>query len=191
MARLCAALLLSLSAIVAHGRTGEPVTVAGAEFAAAASLAERRLPLAGTGIARYGYFIKVYAAALYAPEGLEPPALLSGDHPLRLEIHYLRELEAKVLAEAAEKVLKRQLPPARYQELQARIDRFHGFYQDVAEGDRYAMQYAPGAGTTLLRNGRPVGSVEGADFAAAYFGIWLGGNPLSEDLRTALLGTGD
>lgn len=191
MARLCVALLLTLAASVAQGRTGDPVTVAGAQFAPAASLAERRLPLAGTGIARYGYFIKVYAAALYAPEGVGAPALLSGEHPLRLEIHYLRELEAKVLAEAAEKVLERQLPAALFQELRPRIDRFHGFYQDVAEGDRYAMEYVPGAGTTLLRNGRPVGSVEGADFAAAYFGIWLGGDPLSEDLRTALLGTGD
>ena len=191
MARLCVALLLVLTVTAAQGRSGDTVTVAGAEFATAASLAERRLPLAGTGIARYGYFIKVYAAALYAPEGVGAPALLSGEQPLRLEIHCLRELEAKVLAEAAEKVLKRQLPAARYQELQPRIERFHDLYQDVSEGDRYAMEYAPGAGTTLLRNGRPVGSVEGADFAAAYFGIWLGGEPLSEDLRTALLGNGD
>jgi hypothetical protein len=30
--------------------------------------------------------------------------------------------------------------------------------------------------------------VEGRDFARAYFGIWLGDEPLSSNLRNALLG---
>jgi hypothetical protein len=36
-------------------------------------------------------------------------------------------------------------------------------------------------------NGTPLGVVEGADFAAAYFAIWLGPKPISDSLKAQLL----
>jgi hypothetical protein len=46
----------------------------------------------------------------------------------------------------------------------------------------------PGAGTELALNGNRLGVVEGADFAAAYFRIWLGDSPVDTRLRDQLLG---
>jgi hypothetical protein len=36
-------------------------------------------------------------------------------------------------------------------------------------------------------NGTPLIVIEGADFAAAYFGIWLGREPIDEKLKRDLL----
>jgi hypothetical protein len=40
----------------------------------------------------------------------------------------------------------------------------------------------------LSLNGESLVTIPGADFAKAYFGIWLGPDALDADLRTALLG---
>jgi hypothetical protein len=60
-------------------------------------------------------------------------------------------------------------------------------YEDVVAGDRYALTYRPDLGTELSKNGRHLRTIPGADFAAAYFGIWLGDAPLDDALRDQLL----
>jgi hypothetical protein len=60
-------------------------------------------------------------------------------------------------------------------------------YRGVAPGDRYAIAYAPGRGTTLLWNGEERVTIPGADFAAVYFAVWLGDDPLDASLRRQLL----
>ena len=63
----------------------------------------------------------------------------------------------------------------------------NGLYQDVEPGDRYALTYIPGVGTELSLNGEPQGLVEGREFSAALFGIWIGGTAMDEVLREELL----
>ena len=66
---------------------------------------------------------------------------------------------------------------------------FYGFFRDVKPGDRYSINYLPEKGTELRFNENPLGDVPGADFAAAYFGIWLGDEPISTGFRDRLLDT--
>jgi hypothetical protein len=49
------------------------------------------------------------------------------------------------------------------------------------------LTYIPGKGTELALNGESKGVVEGDDFAAALFSIWLGSKPISESLKKELL----
>ena len=60
--------------------------------------------------------------------------------------------------------------------------------QHVQPGDRYSLTYIPGVGTELALNGTPRGVIEGADFAAAIFSLWLGENPFDRQFKQALLG---
>ena len=95
------------------------------------------------------------------------------------------DVSAERLREAADTVLRRQqvdLAP-----LAARVARLHAAYRDVAEGDRFTLCHAPQTGTTLLLNGEALVSIEGDDFAQAYFGIWLGEEPIAPRLREAVL----
>jgi len=144
------------------------------------------LPLRGLGLARYLFTIKVYVAALYLDERVPSEAVLS-DVPKRLELQYFHPVSGPDFGRAAEEVMARNVPAAAMIALRPKIDRLHALYQDVKPGDRYALTYVPGIGTELALNGIPKGTIEGADFASAYFTIWLGPRPISEALKTQML----
>ena len=160
--------------------------VEGASFETAREVAGERLHLEGAAVFRYLLF-KVYAAALYLPAGVPDTQVLDARVARRLEVVYFRDIDATDLARAANTVLERGLDAQQLDALRDRIATLHEAYRDVAAGDRVALDYAPGAGTTLQFNGQPVVNIEGADFARAYFSIWLGDSPMDADLRAALL----
>ncbi|HSA61768.1 MAG TPA: chalcone isomerase family protein [Nitrospiraceae bacterium] len=144
------------------------------------------MPLRGVGLAKFLRTIKVYVGALYLQPGVEPDMVLS-DVPKRLELSYFRALKAGDFGQAADKVLADNVPPATIATLKPRIERMHRLYEDVKPGDRYGLTYLPGVGTELALNGQRKGIIEGADFAAAYFAIWLGPDPINEALKEGLL----
>lgn len=134
------------------------------------------------------FFIKGYVAALYLGPGATPETVLR-DVPKRLEIEYLRDFRAEQFAEATRQFVARNVDAATYARLRPKIERLNGLYRDVKAGDRYALTYVPGWGCELALNGEALGRIQGEDFQAAVFSIWLGPDPVSEDLRRDLLGT--
>jgi hypothetical protein len=144
------------------------------------------LPLMNTGLLRYRYFIKAYVAALYTKEGVAPRTVLE-DVPKRLEIEYFYAIKGKDFAKSTYKGIEVNVDAETYEELQPRIEEINTLYRDVEPGDRYALTYLPGVGTELALNGEPLGLVEGAEFAAAMFSIWLGDSPIDESLKKQLL----
>jgi hypothetical protein len=154
------------------------------------SVGASELRLHGTGLLRYRVFIKGYVAALYLDRSI-PGEVTSGavlgDAPRRLEIEYFWSIPAAGFAKATVDGVSRNADRATFESLRPRIDRLNALYEDVAPGDRYALTYLPGTGTELAMNGRRLGVIEGADFSAALFAIWLGDEALDESLRTQLL----
>jgi hypothetical protein len=84
--------------------------------------------------------------------------------------------------------LVRNLDAETRDKLDPQIQEMYKLYRDVAAGDRCAFMYIPGAGTSLLINGKRQGIVTGAEFAKAYFSIWFGEKPLDAGLKQQLLG---
>jgi len=164
-----------------HALTIEKVT-----FAESAQAGPVTLALHNAAQLRYLKVIKAYVAALYLPEGIKPGQVLS-DVPKRLELHYLVSIKGSDFSKGAEPTLERNQTPTELARLRKRIDRINAVYRDVKPGDRYALTYLPGQGTELALNGAPLVVIEGADFAAAYFGIWLGRKPIDEKLKRDLL----
>jgi hypothetical protein len=144
------------------------------------------LSLHGASPLHYLKLLPVYVAGLYLPEGAGPQHVLS-DIPKQLEIGYLVPIKGSDFGKGAQPILERNQTPAAMAQLQSRIDRINAAYRDVKPGDRYALTYLPGRGTELALNGVPLITLEGADFASAYFGIWLGRQPIDEGLKRALL----
>ncbi len=180
----CLPLLFALALLAAP-----PVRAAqieGVEFAQTARVAGAELPLRGLGLLRYRVLFKAYVGALYLPAGI-PLARVLDDVPKRLELHYFWKIDGADFGPAAEQLLERQLAPAELAPLRARIAELHARYRDVSPGDRYALSYAPGSGTTLALNGAAIAAIPGADFARAYFGIWLASDPLDGAFRDQLL----
>lgn len=163
------------------------VEIDGVRFERQTSIDGTAFELRTVGSLRWLFF-KGYAAALYLT-GEDPASNALGDVPKRLELHYFREIPGASIGDAAQQILERNLSASALRAVQARVDRIGKLYVDITPGDRYALTYRPGVGTQLAFNGTPVGTIPGADFAAAYFAIWLGADPIDVDLRDQLVGT--
>ena len=162
------------------------LSVENISFADSTTIGSKPVPLRNAALLRYLKFIKAYVAALYLPEGIKAEDVLS-DVPKRLEISYLVSVKGPDFDKGAAPVLERNQTPAELAKLQRRIDRINAAYKDVKSGDRYSLTYLPGRGTELALNGTPLIVIEGSDFAAAYFGVWLGREPIDEKLKRDLL----
>ena len=182
MVRKAAAVLALLACLPA--RSAE---IEGVRFRQGIELAGQTLPLRGAGLLRWRWVFKGYVAALYLPADT-PASDVLGDVPRRLEIEYFWAISGRQFREAAEDLLADTLSPAEQAALAERLARLNGAYRDVEPGDRYALDYVPGTGTTLRWNGAALITVPGADLASAYFSMWLGDSPLDASLRTQLLG---
>lgn len=166
------------------------VTHAGHAFAGDWSTNGASLKLHNTALLKVGLVFKVYVAGLYLSDPADAKRVLE-DVPKRLEIVYLRDLEARVLIDAADDYLKKNHTAVEIATIKSRLDDINKLYADVKEGDRYTLTYLPGTGSELALNGKPLGTIPGADFAKMYFGIWLGPGCVKPDFRNALLKTAD
>lgn len=145
------------------------------------------LQLRGAGLYYYKLFIKAAAAGLYLDDRATSGEVLT-DVAKRLEMHYFWSVKSQDLVKGTEALLARNVPAERLTTLRPQIDAMSALYRDVQAGDRCALTYVPGIGTTLALNGQTLGAVPGRDFAAAYFSIWFGDKPLDVGLRKKLLG---
>lgn len=178
--------LCLLLAMLCAAPPAAAVEVAGERFEERVDSGDASLDLCSAHLFRWKRIIKAYVAALYLgdcttlPE--RPPATAQ-----RLELAYQRGFSAPQFAEAADTVLQRSFEPRVLAPLRERIARLHAAYRPVVAGDRYTLTWRPGVGTELALNGKPLVVVPGADFAAAYFAIWLGSDPADAGLRDRLL----
>jgi len=179
-----------LAALVAAGApldTSFAYEVGGVRFSERVPAGDSDLVLTGAGILRYKVVFRGYAAALYLPPGTPEAAALSGVAK-RLEFEYFWSIPGPEFGKAAEPILRRNAGERAVASLRERIDRLNHHYRDIKPGDRYALTFVPGRGTELSLNGTPLVTIEGDDFAAAYFAIWLGPDPIDRDLKKHLLG---
>ncbi len=177
-------LLLCVSA----GNLASAAEIANVRFADSYRLGDLALRLNNVALMRYKGIFKAMVAGLYIPDGTPPNRILN-DVPKRLEIEYFWSLKAKDIVKASEKLLADNVDQQTLRELRPRLDRMSTLYEDVRPGDRYALTYVPGRGTSLSLNGELKGAVPGDDFAAAYFSIWLGEQPMNTALKRKLLDT--
>lgn len=160
--------------------------IEGAYFGKAFTRDDLSLSLIGAGLLRYWGF-KAYVGAFYLEEGCTIDEALS-DRAKRIEIEYLRPIKGKDFGPATNKGIAQNVDVETYKRLRPQIDYHNSLYEDVQPGDRYSLTYIPGKGTELALNGEPKGIIEGADFAAAIFSIWLGPKPINESFKNQILG---
>lgn len=187
--RLHKVLALVISATYLSAQTARATEIEGVQFAEHYQWQETELRLSGVGLLRYRVFIKGYAAALYLGQQVAPERALDRV-PRRLEIEYFWSISADKLSEAMFEGIARNVDAQMLQRLMETIERFSALYEDVEPGDRYALTYIPGVGTELALNGERKGLIEGDDFSAALFSIWLGERAFDAALRKRLLAEG-
>ena len=156
---------------------------------ASTAMAIEGLALRGSGSITYMGFIDVYDAALFTEDGDAATDIMDPELSKCLRLDYKLALSAKDFIQAADTVLKRQHPPQTLQRVNQEISALNKAYLPVKQGDRYQLCYdGKRKGTTLSLNRQKLITIDSADFASIYFGIWLGPRePIDERLRDSLL----
>src|SRR6266508_1360042 len=176
--------ILSCAVAAAVALAGE---VAGVRMPDTITVEGKTLKLNGMGLRKKVMF-KVYVAGLYLENKSNAPLMVvSSEQVKQMQLHVLRSLKAAQVTEAIEEGFEKN-SKAQMGALKDRLKKFNAMFADVAEGDQILMTYVPGKGTSVSIKGTEKGTVEGKDFADALFNVWLGRNPVQEDLKKALLG---
>ncbi len=177
------AALLALSVAAASSAA----EVAGVKLPDTETLDGKALKLNGAGLRKKAFF-KVYVAGLYVETPSKDAAtLISSNQVKSMRLHILRNLKGSQITDAIEEGFERNSKAALPQ-LQPRLDKLAKMIPDVAEGDQIWLTWIPDEGTRVTVRGTNVGTIEGRDFADALFSVWLGPEPVQEDLKKGLLG---
>jgi hypothetical protein len=163
--------------------------LAGVTMPESTAIEGKTLKLNGMGLRKRMMF-KVYVAGLYLERpSKDPSALISSEQTKQMQLSILRSLGGSKITEAISEGFDRN-SKAQMGALKARLERFNAMFPDVEKGDVILMTYIPGRGTGVSVKGVEKGTIEGKDFADALFAVWLGPDPVQEDLKKALLGGG-
>lgn len=186
MQKLFVVVCLILSASVANG-----MEVGGVDVAEeVVNESGTTLLLNGAGI-RKKLFFSIYVAQLYLENRQdEVQAVMADDGARRIVMHFLYDKVGKdKLIEGWQDGFSANNSEEQLGALQAKIDEFNSYFdEDMVAGDTASFDYLPGIGTVVKIKSNHKGTIQGKDFNDALLSIWLGKEPVSSDLRKALLG---
>jgi len=153
---------------------------------------DRQLVLNGAGLRTRAIF-DVYAIGLYLPEKKAAAAdAVAAAGPKRVAIHMLRDVGADQFTDALMDGMKDNHSEAEMKALDPRVKQLGAIMAEMKEakkGMRITLDWVPGTGTAVTVNGKATGlPIQGEDFYRALLRIWLGDNPVQDDLKKALLG---
>jgi len=172
---------------------GLAADVAGVRFADSAEvLPGQALALNGAGLRKRAFF-DVYAMGLYvAQRRTAAPEVIALPGAKRVAIQMLRDVGADQFTGALVEGMKDNLSEAEYRAVDGRVQQLVAIMAQVKEakkGMQIALDWVPSAGTRISIDGKPAGApIAGEDFYRALLRIWLGDQPVSADLKKALLG---
>jgi hypothetical protein len=146
------------------------------------------LALNGAGARDYGFLkIRVYVAALYLtkPER-SSTAILGSTEPKALHLKFLRNVSRADTVAAWQHYFEQNCAaPCKLP--QTEIDAFKLLVPESPLGDTQTYLFRAD-GVELLRNGKSLGTVRGAEFARLLLATWIGAAPTTPELKQALLG---
>lgn len=159
---------------VAHANVAPPAQVAAALPGA---------KWAGSSRMRF-WGLDVYDATLFVTPDFRGASF--EQHPLVLELTYLRSLRGKAIAERSMKEMRRAATVAPEQE-QRWLAAMQEAFPDVRAGDKLTGLHRPDTGAQFWLNGQVRADIADPVFSRLFFGIWLANTTSEPALRAALL----
>jgi len=179
--------VLAALALVLSTTTAEARRCGGVNFPGQVTVSGTQLTLNGLGIREATVFnVDVYVAALYVEAtGHDGNALSDSETKKSLVLRFVRDVDGSDIQEAWTEGFQHQGHASSYR---AQMRRLNGWMSDMSDGDSMTFTYEPGTGLTVSVRGQRKGTIEGAEFAHAFFRIWLGSHPPNRGLKVGLLG---
>jgi hypothetical protein len=177
IARFLGASLLSASLLAPWSTTRADIVPAPVK----AELPDARL--SGEGVMRW-LGLKVYSAQLWTAAGVRADQPTS--QPLALDLRYATGLKGEAIAERS----MQEIEKLGYGDATRRsrwLSELKRLMPNVAADDRLTGILEPRRGVVFFHNDKPIGRIDDADFASAFFLIWLDERTTAPSLRTSLL----
>ena len=169
------------------------VTVDGVNLPDSVQVAGQNLTLNGAGLRSKFCLIGVYVAALYLPQkSHDAKAIVQAQEPRRIAMKMTRGVGSDTMVKAFHEGVERNLSPQELAALKSKLDQLDQSFakvKELKEGDEIDLDFGADGVTTTSYNGQVMNAIPGADLAAALMNIWLGKNPVQDDLKKELLGT--
>lgn len=183
-----AALLLALASTQALA-----ATVSGVKVDDQVTVAGKSLVLNGAGLRTKYLLADVYVAALYLPQkSTDASQIIGGQEPRRISMTMKRDVDTATMVKAFHEGVSKNLSAAELAALKPKLDQLDQSFRTVKalkSGDVINLDFGADGGTRVSYNGQPQDAIAGTDLSAALLGIWLGKNPVQDDLKKELLGT--
>lgn len=132
----------------------------------------------------YHYGAPVYAARLFVGAGAFSPERL--DHPFALRLRFAQAVRGRALAEDFGRQM-RDMGLAKTAEITDWQLRLGEILPDCPAGSSLILVYLPTGETRIFLSGTRYGTIEGREFAHAFFGLWLDPSTAMPGLREGLL----
>ena len=180
---LNAALVVAVSLLLTPARAA---SLAGVAMPDSATVAGQTLQLNGLGL-REKLYIDIYVAGLYTAQPTRDGiAAAAADEPKRIVLHFVYAVSKSQMSDSFKEGFERS-PGA----TAGQIAQTANFLPDtINKGDEVEIDYVPGTGTSFTIAGRKYGTIAGAAYMKALFGIFIGPHPPTADLKEGMLGSG-
>ena len=183
---------LLLAAIAAFSlNLAQAAELEGFKFDDKVKLGNAELVINGTGVrSKFG---KRYAMALYLPAKTgDAKAALAAKGPKRVAISLIKDVSGDTFANAVSGGINDNSSDAEKAALKDRVKQLVDTVVALGEikaGTGIVFDWIPEQGMVLTVGGKPVGQpTAGEDFYTALLRVWLGEDPVQNDLKQALLG---
>lgn len=164
--------------------------IQGVKVPPSVSVNGQTLPLNGAGLRTFSLLmvpIKIYVAAFYAPGPLKSEtAVLASPGPMEFSFTFLRAVDASDVARAWSSQFAASVSYT-YAGYEKDRDAFVGMFGALQSGGVQTVRFV-GSDTLIFDQGAQKGTIAGRDFQRAFLSMWFGSNPVSADLKAALLG---
>ncbi len=150
------------------------------------------LVLNGGGLRSEFGLVSVYVAGLYVPaKSADADAIINSKQPRRVVLVMKRGLGAERMLKAFHKGIEKNLSDTELAALTPQLnelDRVMREIKEVHENDVIALDFDAAGGVQLSVNGQRKDAIAGPDLGPSMLKVWLGNNPVQDDLKKALLG---
>lgn len=182
---------LSIMLLIAATQVNAQVTVSGVTMPGTLKVGNNNLVLNGAGI-RVKLFMDIYVAGLYVTaKSNNGEAIAKANDASAVKLQITSSLVTsdrmkEAILEGFKKSTGGNTAP-----VQAKIDRFVKLFslEPIVKGNVFDLQYTPGTGVQVYKNGKLLETIDGLDFKTALWGIWLGNDPADKGLKAGMLGT--
>lgn len=183
--------LLSVALLISIPCLAQAIQVKGVDIApqVTQSVSKQTLVLNGTGV-RTKFVFSIYVGALYlTKQSKDPGQIMSNPDSKRIYMHFLYDrIEKEKMVNGWLSGFEDNMDEVSFGKLKPKIDQFNQAFGDTVKGDVVIIDFIDDKETIVNINQQEKTRIPGGDFQKALLSVWLGKEPVDNDLKKAMLG---